>query len=51
MLGDELYMIHDAYIIRMNIIMLQRNAQKYIKINLYTQWALHVPASHLKYKV
>ena len=36
MLGDEMYMIHDAYIIRMNIIMVQTNAQKYIKFSLYT---------------
>jgi hypothetical protein len=51
MLGDELYMIHDAHIIRMNTITVQTNAQKYIKISLYTQRALRVSASHVKYKV
>ena len=44
-------MIHDAFIILMNIIMVQTNAQKYIKISLYTKWALHVSASHIKHKV
>jgi hypothetical protein len=49
--GDELYMIHGACIIRMNTIMLQTNAQKYNKISLYKQWALHVSSSQVKYKV